>query len=352
MPFNRPTLSEHLDNVRSDIDSRLPGADSRLRRSALDVLARTHAGALHGLYGFIDWVSRQILPDTSDGDVLARQAAIWGIRRKAASLATGEVDIAGANGLLVPAGARLVRGDGVEYEAAEETAIAAGVGKIQVRAIEPGRGGNAIFGQPLTFVSPVAGVQATAKVAAGDIGGGSEEEADEALRARLLERIQQPPHGGSQSDYVRWAKEVPGVTRAWVYPGELGTGSVTLRFVIDGRADIVPSAAEVQVVQDHLDPLRPVTAALSVLAPVPRPLDMTIRAVPGTAAVREAILAELEDLVAREAVPGGALLISHIREAVSVAAGEVDHEVIAPAGNVVPLTGELITLGQVSWVGE
>ena len=351
MPFNRPTLSTLVERARDDLDARLPGADSRLRRSALDVLARVHAGAVDGLHGFQQWISRQILPDTSEGEVLARQAAIWGLQRKAAMSASGSIRVTGANGAELPAGTALLRGDGVEYLTTAAAVLAGGAAIAGVRAVEAGRGGNAEPGTRLTFVSPVPGVNAVAQVAAGAIGGGDDQESDDALRARLLDRIRRPPHGGSRSDYERWALEVAGVTRAWVTPGVFGPGTVGLQFVADGRANIIPTADEVAVVQAYLDPLRPVTAELFVTAPIAFPVALLIRAIPSTAAVKAAIAAEVEDLLAREAVPGGTILISHLREAISLAAGEHDHELVQPAGNVQVGPGYLVVPGPIHWVG-
>ena len=51
MTLVRPTLSALIERARSDIETRLPGADSRLRHSVLDVLARTMAGAAAGIGG-------------------------------------------------------------------------------------------------------------------------------------------------------------------------------------------------------------------------------------------------------------------------------------------------------------
>ena len=68
--------------------------------------------------------------------------------------------------------------------------------------------------------------------------GGTDEETDEELRARVLRRIRQPPMGGDAYDYVAWALAVPGVTRAWCSPLEMGIGTVTVRFMMDDlRAD-------------------------------------------------------------------------------------------------------------------
>ena len=180
--------------------------------------------------------------------------------------------------------------------------------------------------------------------------GGAEQEADEALRARLLDRIRQPPQGGAKTDYAAWALEVAGVTRAWVYPGQLGLGTVTVMFVIDGRPGIIPTAEEVAAVAAHIDPLRPVTAAVTVVAPVAVPLTLRLRTTPASADVRAAIQAEIDDLLRREAEPGGTILISHLHEAISIAAGEIDHEIVIPGGNVVMPTGSIAVSAPITFI--
>ena len=57
----------------------------------------------------------------------------------------------------------------------------------------------------------------------------------------------------------------------------------------------------------------------------------------------------MRDLIRREAEPGGVLLITHIQEAISIAAGEYDHELVAPAANVVSDIGEISTFGSMTW---
>ena len=62
-----------------------------------------------------------------------------------------------------------------------------------------------------------------------------------------------------------------------------------------------------------------------------------------------AVEAELRDLLARDAEPGGTILISRIREAVSIAAGETDNVVSTPTANVTHAAGELAVLGVITW---
>ena len=151
------------------------------------------------------------------------------------------------------------------------------------------------------------------------------------------------------ADYMKWAKEVPGVTRAWAYPLELGDSTVTVRFVRDDDVSIIPDAQEVAAVQAYIEARRPVTANVTVVAPIAVPLPFTIQVVPNTQAVKDAVTAELAAVLRREAEPGGTILISHLREAISIAAGEADHVLLVPAANVTHGTGQIATLGVVTW---
>ena len=349
--FNRPVLPELIQRVRNDVLSRL-SAEDVLRRTDAEVYARVMGGVAHGLYGFIEWLSKQVIYDTAEAEYLERWCSIWGINRKVAAPATGTVTYTVQAGSLIPSGTLLQALDGVQYQTSTDAAVSASTATASVTALVPAAAGNRATGQNLTLVSPVVGVQST--VTAGLLSGGADVETDDALRARLLARIQQPPHGGASFDYTAWAMEVPGVTRAWVYPAELGLGTVTVRFVRDNDGTgtaIIPDAGEVAAVQAYIDARRPVTAKLTVVAPAAVPLNFTIQGlVPATLTVQAAVQAELADLLLREAVPGGIILLSHIRAAISAAAGETDYVLIAPLANVTNSTGNVSTMGAITWL--
>jgi len=349
MAFTRPTLSALVAQAETDLAGRLSGGDALLRRAIERVLARVHAGAMHGLYGFLDDTARQLMPDTADADHLARWAGVWGVARKPAIAATGSAELTGTNGAVAPEGTRLQRSDGAEYVVTADATIALGVATAAIAAATAGSGGLAEAGDALTFVSPIAGISSQAVVSAGGVTGGVDEESDDALRGRLLARIREQPRGGAISDYERWALEVGEVTRAWVFPERDGLGTVGVTFVMDGRADVIPLSGDLAAVDAHIDPLRPVTADVTVFAPTPLDLDPEITLTPATDAVKAAVEAELRDLLSREAEPGGTLLISHIREAISIAAGETDHVLVSPTANVVADPEEIVVLGAITW---
>lgn len=348
MPYSRPTLAELVNRVRADVISRLQ-QDEVLRRADAEVYARVIAGVTHGLYGFIDWLSRQVIYDTAEAEILERWASIWGVSRKPAAAATGTVTLTGLIGAVAPSGTLLQALDGVQYRTTAEAAFATTTAIADIEAIVPAAAGNRASGQALTLASPVAGVQPSAVASA--LVGGADEESDDALRARLISRIQTPPHGGSAADYRAWALEVPGVTRAWSYPLELGAGTVTVRFMRDDDSGgAIPDAGEVAAVLAHINTLRPVTAQVTVVAPVGVPLNLTLSVTPNSAAVKAAVEAELADLIRREAEPGGTLLLSHIRAAISAAAGETNYTMSAPTADVVSALGDITTLGTITWV--
>lgn len=350
MAFQRPTLNELIERTRADFVSRLALAGAVLRRSVVGVLARVIAGAVHGLYGYLAFLAKQLMPDTAESEYLRRWASIWGVNPRPAAYAAGPVTFVGVDGAVVPAGAALRRSDGFLYTLDADAEIEGGSATATVTAQEAGALGNADAGISLSLVSPVPGVESSATVAAAGITNGLDEEDDESLRARLIARIQQPPHGGAAFDYVAWALEVPGITRAWAYPLYLGAGTVGVAIVNDNAEPITPDPAKVQEVQDYIDERRPVAADVTVFAPVPVPIDFEIRVVPNTVAVREAVAAELRDLLIRESVPGGTILLSHINEAISIAAGEEDHTLFEPANNVELAIGEIAVMGGITWL--
>jgi len=349
VPFSRPTLSDLITRIRDGIFSRL--SFEQLRRSDAEVYGKELAGASHELHGHLQFIAQNVIYDTATTEYLDRWAGIWLTTPRIAAVAgSGNITITGDNGLIIPADTVFISVDGIEYATVADATISAGSALVGVVALTTGANTNLEAGAMISMVTPIAGVASSALVDSNGLTQGADLEDDEKLRTRLLARIQQPPHGGADYDYVNWALEVAGVTRAWVYPQELGLGTVTVRFVRDNDASIIPDAAEVLAVYDYIQALRPVTAVLTVVAPVAVPLDFTIAATPNTLTVKAAIEAELKDLITREAKPAGTIYLSHIREAISLAAGENNYIMTVPSADVTNTTGNMTTFGVITWV--
>ncbi|GGH55244.1 tail protein [Comamonas phosphati] len=351
--FNRPSLSDLINRTTNDVFQRLQ-QDNVLRRADAQVYARVLAGVAHGLYGFIEWISRQIIIDTAEAEFLERWASIWGVQRLAATPATGTITFTVAPGAAdIPAGTLVQTLDGTQFQTTADITVSGLQATTTVTAVVSSAASNRYSGQTVNLVTPVLGVQTAAVL--GVLGGGSDLESDDSLRERLLNRIQQPPQGGDANDYVQWTLATPGggATRAWVVAEQFGQGTVGVAFVCDGNgagAAILPTAAQIAAVAAFIDTVRPVTAHVTVYAPVAVPIDFAIEGLsPDTLAVQQAIAAELADLLAREGQPGGTILLSHMRSAISSAAQEWDYVLVSPAANVVLSPGQIPVMGRVVW---
>lgn len=356
MSWDRPTLKILHSRISGDISARLLDGGTILTRSVLATLAKVWAGACHGMYAFFAWLFPQVFVDTAEDEFMARWAAVWNIERKPASSASGAVLVTGIDGATLPAGTLYINNaTQQQYRVAADVPLVSGQGVAAVTAVASGSAGNLAAGAELALVAPVAGVVSTARVQTAEDGaglsGGADEEKDDSLRARVLERLRKPPRGGSAADYERWAKEVPGVTRAWCYPLMLGPGSVGLCVVTDDAESPIPTAEVVARVAAHIETVRPAAMeGVDVFAPEPLNVTVRLKITPDTESLRLAVLRELADLFAREGEPGGTIYRSHITEAVSLTADELDHELVAPAGNIDVPAGVLPLLVSVEYV--
>lgn len=350
MSFERPTLAQLVTQSQQDFVSRLTLTGALLRRSVVAVLSRVVAGAAHMLHGHLEFLSRQLFPDTAEAEFLRRYGDLFGIAPTPATYATGDLTITGTNGSVIPAGTVLLRSDGAEFTTDAEVTIASGTATAVLTAELAGADGNSDVGVVLSFESPIAGVDSTATVAAGGLAGGADEEGEEDYRTRILERMRAAPHGGNSTDYVAWAKEVSGVTRAWVLPFADGAGTLTVFFMRDDDVSPIPDAGEVTTVQNYLDTKRPVTAVVTAAAPTASALNFVMHISPDNSDTRAAVEAELEDLLQREAEPGGTILLSKILVAIGTATGVEDFTLTTPAADVTHTAGQIATMGSISYV--
>lgn len=359
MAFQRPTLDQIVDRVRSDIKGAL-GIFAILRRSFLEAIAFAIAGAAHILHGHLVFVSRQIFPDQAEKEFLQRWAAIYNILQKAATFTQLTISVEFTAAGTLPATTQLQRSDGVTYTVdADITATVAGFVTGTVTCDDSGSNGNIDAGEFLSLTSPVANVNQDIEVT-GFVIEGEDQETDASLQERVVARIRLAPQGGATFDYIAWAREVTGVTRAWVFPDHLGQGTVGVSFVEDENVSIIPLAPKVAEVQDHIDFVKPVTADVTVFAPIERVVNMSIKVKPNSVAIQDAITAEIVDLFQREANVAGAyksvheffdgkILLSKVNEAISLAAGEDDHILLAPVEDIRPNDSEIATLGTITF---
>jgi uncharacterized phage protein gp47/JayE len=357
MPWSTPTLKDVRALVRDHIRGSLPGADATIPNSVLRVMSDSQGALCHLTLQYVDWLALQLIPDTAEHEWLDRHGDIWLVNsdgttgRKGPALASGTVEFtATQDGIVIPISTRLTDG-ATNYETLETiiTSASAGVG-CSVRAIDPGTAGNL---DPGTALAPLlAGVTGIAGITVVTMTGGTEEETDDQLRFRVLQRIQQPPMGGALHDYVRWALAVPGVTRAWCAPLEMGIGTVTVRFLMDDlRADDDgwPTSTDVEAVTAYIDTVRPVAVKdFFVVAPIKQRIDFYIDAlVPDAQTTRTQIEASIREMLFLQASPGQNIYAAWKSYAIMNAAGVESFRLTNNDDDVMGSPGHMAVLGDI-----
>ncbi len=365
MALNIPTRAQLQTQIAADMAARIPGADTSLRRSTIRILAYVWAASLWLVYRFIVNLSAQLFVSSATGSYLDLRVGEDGIVREGATFAAGNVIITGSADIPIPINTLFQTTDG-SVQFATQAAVSIGAGStvsVAIVATVAGSAGNLPAGATLNLWVAIPGVQPSGAVDGAGTTGGTDIETDASLRTRGLARRQQPPQGGCATDYVAWAKLVPGVSRVWVYPLNRGLGTVDILFVMDGRASNIPLTADIAAVQASIDTYRPATASSS-LAAAPAADALTIRVLnllPNTPAMQAAVSASLQALrltvpagaaVVGDGVsaanPGGTLLLEQIYGAIS-AAGPAGFDLAAPAADVTLALGHVPGVWTITW---
>ena len=124
-----------------------------------------------------------------------------------------------------------------------------GQAEAEVISDEVGAAGNAQADEINLILSDVQNLVSIRNLAA--FTNGVNEETDESLLKRLLDKVRNPTGSGNKNDYKQWAKEVQGVAEAEVVPLWNGPGTVQVIIIGEGGS---PIPDVVDKVKEYLDP--------------------------------------------------------------------------------------------------
>lgn len=351
MAFTLPTFQQIKSRVQTDLGQFSDGTVPR--RSVEYFLAQAITGVSRGLYGFLKYILHQAFYDTADETNFWKWFALFGLTRKAAVAWAGTYEFSGVDGTVIAHARQVQRADGTIYETDGSVTIASGTATAVILATNDyvGADANNPDGQALSLAVPLADVDPEGSVLSTTTTGSDLESVDDA-KLRLQQHLSTPPHGGGPGDYVRWALEVPGFTRAWEFANLAGPNAVSVAAVRDedgtGSA-ILPDSGERATLLAYLQTVVPITVTVDVITLTAVPLDIIFDGLtPDNADVRAAITESLTDLLEREAEPGGTLPLSQINEAISAATGETDHVLNSPAADVTYTTSQIGVMGSLT----
>ncbi len=257
---------------------------------------------------------------------------------------------------------------GTPVSPAVGTCVAAGVwGTTDVTATTLGPATNLDSASTLNLSSPPVGVNSTAIVTFGALGGGTDAEGEESYRERILEALGSDFGTFTGDEIEILAKTVPGVTRVFVRKATLGgtngvlEGQVKIAFLRDGDANPIPSASEVSRVKAllvaEIMPAHTAEEDLIVEAPVRKNVDFHIASLsPDTPSMRAAIMASLEQLFAEGVMFATTISEDDYRCAIrdtydlETRTRLRSFSLSSPAGDITVAANEMPFLGIITWL--
>lgn len=215
--MNRETLESLKSRIEKNYLSSLNPLEGATKYNILKIIADADAGMYHQLLGDLDFLSRQIFPDTAEGSYLRSH---WADRVPPlySECASGYITVTGNAGVKIPSGCIFTSSQGNRYYTTESYRISEdGSIKAFVIASEAGTDSNTKEGTVLNLVSNlVSGMDTTAKVV--EIAGGTNGESDEEYLLRVLNYTKSRSRYGAVGDFAAWALDSSSeVKKAWEF---------------------------------------------------------------------------------------------------------------------------------------
>ncbi|TLS51752.1 baseplate J/gp47 family protein [Paenibacillus antri] len=272
-------------------------------------------------------ILEQAFAVTAEGRFLDSIAKDYGLERTPAAAARVELEFTGVVGAAIPDGTTVgIENSDLTFATIGNATIGSdGKAAVPARCKQPGPAGNVNADTIRLLFDPVKDIWTVNNKR--PAAGGLDQEADVALRERILYQKRNPEHGGTESDYKRWALSVTGVTYADAINCKRGLGTVDV--VIDCEGDDEAREAIFAEVRELIDRKKPLGVDVIVAPVVPREQRVVVRVSGlGEAAAKQAVHQYLRTIEI-----GGTIYLSKIVAAVIVA-GASDAVVIEPEENL------------------
>ena len=252
-------------NIAADMLSLVTAAVDKRDLSLINTAIGPAAYALEDAYLDLDKVQRSGHVQTAVGEDLDLVAQDVGIARYPASAAVR----LGVFNTAVPIGSRFSTNEANPIFYTVTSLVSEG--KYQLACETPGTIGNSYSGD-LIAVTFIAGLNSA--VLSDILISGSDEEGDDALRARCILHLSEKAFGGNVQSYIEFVGGISGVGGVQVYPTWNGGGTVKLSIVDSNYRPATTTL--INAVQTAVDPtqnsgkgygMAPIGAAVTVTTP-------------------------------------------------------------------------------------
>jgi uncharacterized phage protein gp47/JayE len=262
--FNE-TYDIKMDRMLSKLPANIDKREGSVAWDLLAPVAIELAQQENDKENLINWAF--LLNENTPSELIDKRVKDWGLSRKPGAKATGNVNVTGPNGTVIPIGTTFETADGFVFKSTAAVTLTTGTGTVLVEADRIGANYNIANNRLVKSDITLTSMTHTA------IEGGADVESDEALLARFLEFVQKPNTSGNANHYVSWAKSIPGVGAAFCTP--LWNGNGTVRVVIASDTNRAPSPQILTAVTNYIQSQRPIGATVTVLGATEKNINVS-----------------------------------------------------------------------------
>jgi len=345
--------NETFEAIMARMLAQFPDDVDKREGSVLWDLLSPKASELAQAYMQMDNVINLGFASTTYGPYLERRAAEQGLTRKPATYATGYVAVTAPPSTVIPQGTRFATNaeTPIYFLSTAEATIGANPLQIEVQAEEAGISGNVNAGEITVVLGNLAGVATVTNVA--EFSGGFDEETDEELYGRYYDEVSRPTTSGNKYDYIKWAKSVPGISDAKVYP--LWDGPGTVKVVVADSEKRAPAKPILDAAIAYIAEQHPVGAEVTVesVTEVPINIDvkLTLRDGISLETARDSVYANVEAYLKSMAFDNDTVRYTSIGNAVLDGTGVIDYENLRVNGltaNIILQSTEVPVIGAIN----
>lgn len=271
-------LSDMVDTYEQSIFEQTGRMEKLPTASREKIILNTMAYLISELYQDFENRAKMNLPKYSAGSFLDVLASFWGLTRRAATPAIGEVEFTLSavreEDIFIPKGTRISPGDKLFFQTDEDLIIRSPntSGRVGITCQQAGEVGNGfsegrinIIVDPVAYVSKVKNIEKTQ--------GGADVEDDLSLRTRIFYAPKGYSVAGPAEAYQFWVREfsqaIEGVGVSTPEPGKVDI-CLTLQ---DGE---IPEEPYLERLKEFLENKRPLTDDLTLRAPDVVEFDLEI----------------------------------------------------------------------------
>ncbi len=250
-----------VETIKEDILNRITADIDTREGSFTNDMISGIAHEIWKLYQSLDALIPIVYIDETSGEYIDMRCEEYGIKRKPGTKAKAILYFTGTDGTIIPKDKIFLTAEGLGFLTDNAVTISSGAATTTATAEEIGDNYNVAAGTITGQYANISGLSAVTNAAAA---GGTNQEADAALVARLYDYLQKPATSGNVAHYKQWALEVNGVGDAKIIPLWDGPGSVKVLIVGSNNEPVDNTIVEECAI--HIEKNRPIGAAVTVIS--------------------------------------------------------------------------------------